>query len=118
MRSILHRALLFGGQTLSRPFIFPLFCRFISAAFPPAEVCWVICRLTSTTQQRQEGREYRRDKEMQSGVGTLGSLGEQGKKSYVKSCDLIRVGGGRTGTEEVKLWRIRNGGAHREMRRN
>lgn len=90
----------------------------MSAAFPLAEACWVICRLTSTTQQRQEGREYRRDKEeMQSGVGTLGSLESRGRNAVWKSCEQIRAGS-RKGTEEVKLWRIGNGEALGETRRN
>lgn len=62
----------------------------------------IIGKLTSTTQQRQEGREYRRDKEeMQSGVGTLGSLESRGRNAVWKSCEQIRAGGGK-GTEEVK----------------
>lgn len=85
---------------------------------PLTEACWVICRLTSTTQQRQEGRESRRGKEeMQSGVGPLGSLESSGRNAGWKSCEQIR-GGSRKGMEEVKLWRIRNGGALGETRRN
>lgn len=85
---------------------------------PLAEACWVICRLASNTQQRQEGREYRRDKaEMQSGVGTLGSLESRGRSAVWKSCEQIRARR-RKGTEEVKLWRIRNGEALLETHPN
>lgn len=44
---------------------------------------------------------------------TLGSFREQGKNAMRKSCEQIRVGR-RKRTEEVKLWRIRIGGAHRD----